>query len=89
MQYKSTIDTTKPFKYNEGQQKLLYCNEAPTCCPSLHLSFNKAKEKLLARGMSKEDFDGLMGFLRGLARGLIEEELRVITNRRQHNGYEY
>ncbi len=88
MQHKNTFDESNPFEYSEGQQSVLCCNGASISCPSLYLSFDSAKQNLLNQGMSEEDFNILMGFLRGLAQQLIDEEIRTINNRRQHNEYE-
>ena len=87
-QHRNTFDETEPFEYSEGQQSVLCCNGASIRCPSLDLSFKQAKERLLKRGMSQKDFESLVGFLRGLAIGFIEEELRRINNHRQDKGYE-
>ncbi|WP_299884386.1 hypothetical protein [uncultured Lacinutrix sp.] len=88
MQHKNTFDDSKEFENSEGQQRFLCCNETSFSCPSLHLSFKQAKQRLINRGMSEADFKGLMGFLRGLARQLLDEEHRKINNRSTTNGYD-
>lgn len=87
MQHKNTMDTSKQLEPSEGQQSVLCCNGASIGCPSLHLSFQQVKRNLLNRGMSQEDFDGLMGFLKSIARQFIEEQLRINNKQTPNNGY--
>lgn len=75
--YKSSYDVSVPqLEFNEGQLELLYSHEASSRCPSLSSSSFNAKEQLLAKGMSLEQYEQLWAFFRGISQQLINNELR-------------
>lgn len=80
-QHKHLFDESNEFENNEGQQSVLCCNGASIGCPSLYLSIKQAKQRLLNKGMSLQDFDSLMGFLKNFAREYINQELHNINNK--------
>ena len=87
MQHKNTFDESEQFEISEGQQRVLCCNDSSRC-PSLTLSFKEAKNRLLRRGMSEEDFESFMGFLKSIAREFIDEEYRALNTNTLQNKYE-
>lgn len=70
------------------QRNLLSSNGEFFVNPSFDLEFEEARQRLLDRGMSEEEFEGLMGFLRGLAKQFIDEELRTTTSRITNNEHD-
>lgn len=59
----------------EGQRVLLSSDEVSIRCPSMRLSYTEAKKRLLSQGMTPQSLDQLEGFLRGMAREIINNEL--------------
>jgi len=84
MQHNNTHNESQQFEISEGQRSVLCCNDSSSC-PSLILSFKEIKKRLLQRGMSEEDFNGLIGFLKNIARQFIDEEYRLLN--KQSNAY--